>query len=94
MFEDFTRVSQRSTAQEAWLHAGLQAVGEAWSRVVVLEFGAGAAVPIVRHCSECLARELGGLLVRINPRKPQAPLGQLSLPFKELEGIQWMLGDS
>ncbi|HEY0133612.1 MAG TPA: Sir2 family NAD-dependent protein deacetylase [Nannocystis sp.] len=49
------------------------------ARVVVIECGAGKAIPTVRLQAQRVARELGGLLVRINVREPEVPAGQIGL---------------
>jgi NAD-dependent SIR2 family protein deacetylase len=43
------------------------------ARVVVVEIGAGTAIPSVRHFSQRIIHEYGGRLVRINPRESQVP---------------------
>ncbi len=48
-------------------------------RLVVIECGAGTAVPTVRAESEVAARRPGATLVRINVRDPAVPPGHLSL---------------
>ena len=50
---------------EAWL-AGV-------SRPVVIEIGAGTAIPSVRHFSQLVIRRNGGRLIRINPRESGVP---------------------
>lgn len=47
--------------------------------VVVVECGAGTAVPTVRMMSEQLVARVGATLVRINPREPQVPPGQIGI---------------
>jgi NAD-dependent SIR2 family protein deacetylase len=46
--------------------------------LVVVECGAGTAVPSVRHMSESLVRA-GARLLRINVREPEVPRGQVGL---------------
>lgn len=47
--------------------------------LVVIECGAGTAVPTVRMMSEQLVARAGATLVRINPREPQVPPGQIGI---------------
>ena len=55
------------------------------SRLIVIEIGAGTAVPTVRHFGE----SLGSPLLRLNPREPNTFRAQdLSLPMGALEGIR------
>ena len=55
-------------------------------RVVVVECGAGTAIPTVRRTSESLAES--GMLVRINVRDPEVPSGGISLAVGALEGLR------
>jgi NAD-dependent SIR2 family protein deacetylase len=66
---------------------------EAWLRVrrpsrgmVVIECGAGTAIPSVRHMSETLQRE-GATLIRINPREAQGPKGTISFACGASQGL-------
>lgn len=83
MFGDFDWVSRRGDAQ-------LRAVND-WRRahpkLVVVEVGAGRAVPTVRRYAE-LASASTGALVRINPREPEIRHGRgASLPAGALETL-------
>lgn len=63
-------------------------MGEAFGRrLVVIECGAGTAIPTVRSYCEQVARDLGGRLIRINPRQPEVPPGQLGLPLGALDAL-------
>lgn len=48
---------------------------------VIVEVGAGTAIPSVRAKSESLARILGAPLIRINPRDSEGPAGTFSIPM-------------
>lgn len=72
------RYEDQENHYQRWL-AGLNR-----KRLVVLEFGAGAAVPTVRW--ECEKR--GGLLIRANPRDTEAPPGSIVLAAGALEAIR------
>ena len=82
MFGDWQWDDARSEAQtalfQAWQHSTLEASRH---RLVVVECGAGVAIPTVRHFGETMVRRFGGTLVRINVRDPQVPTGQVSLPM-------------
>ena len=73
MFNDWGWDSSRTDSQQRphgqWLR-DLQASG---SPAVVIECGAGTAIPTVRQTSECVAHLLGCPLIRINPRESQVP---------------------
>lgn len=84
MFGDWGWDSERTAAQEERLQRFLdRRAGPA----VVVECGAGQAIPTVRRFSERTAERLGGLLVRLNPRDPEVPPGHVSLPRGALEGL-------
>lgn len=72
MFGDYLWNASRTGEQEErytnWLE---QSDGE----LLVLEIGAGGAVPTVRYQSEAVARRFGGSVIRINPREPEVPEG-------------------
>jgi len=86
MFNDWSWVSERTAAQEQRLERWLASVRG--RRLVVIELGAGSAVPTVRLTSEHVASRLGAPLVRINPREPQAPAGQLGIAGGALEVLE------
>jgi NAD-dependent SIR2 family protein deacetylase len=74
---DETRAGQQQLRLEAWL-ARLQ-------RPVVLEIGAGTAIPTVRHFGE----ELGCPLVRINPADWGVGLHRnIAIPLGALDGMK------
>jgi len=95
MFYDGAWVLDRSDAQEERLRSWLGTAARA--RLVVLEFGAGLAVPTVRMLSEQVARFPNATLVRVNPREADVPAGQLGVPMGALEflrGVEAILGDA
>lgn len=67
MFDDWQWVDERSEAQCAQQQRWLRGV----QRPVVIEIGAGSAIPTVRHFSNRVIRQHGGQLVRINLREPR-----------------------
>ena len=77
MFSDFGWDPSRSDAQERRWDAWFDEVRGA--RVVVVECGAGTAIPTVRRFSESVAARTGGTLVRINVREPQVPDGHVGI---------------
>lgn len=85
MFNDWHWVPHRTSDQERRLSGWLQETKD--SRLVIIELGAGSAVPTVRMTSERVASSLGAMLVRINPREPKAPHSQVSLPLGALEAL-------
>jgi NAD-dependent SIR2 family protein deacetylase len=62
------------------------------TRVVVIECGAGTAIPTVRMQSEDVVFQTDGTLIRINPREPRVPPGQISLAMPSLAAISAIEG--
>ena len=63
MFDDWDWLGRRSLEQHECLRSWLGRVG----RLLVIEIGAGTAIPTVRRMSE----SVGGRLIRINPDEPR-----------------------
>jgi NAD-dependent SIR2 family protein deacetylase len=85
MFNDWDWDSNRSSVQQSRLSAWLREVGR--SPMVIVECGAGTAIPTVRHFCEDLADGMSRKLIRINLREPEAPYGQISLAMGALESL-------
>jgi len=84
MFSDWNWIEQRSAMQAARLSAWLENV----RRPLVIELGAGTAIPSVRHFSQGVVQR-GGRLVRINPREHQvATASDVGLAAGALEGLR------
>lgn len=85
MFGDCAWVSDRSVRQQRHFDEFLaENRGE---RLVVVEVGAGTAIPTIRFLTEEIGSLPGAVAVRINPREPRIRPPQLSLPCGALEGI-------
>lgn len=83
MFGDWAWDGSRSRRQGAALEAWLERLRG--SSLVVVELGAGSAVPTVRNLSDRLLRRPHTTLVRINPREPEGPPGTLGLAMGAAE---------
>lgn len=88
MFGDYDWIPHRTQAQldelTAWRRAN--------RNLVVIELGAGQAVPTVRRHAE-LASAATGALIRINPREPNVRHGRgVSLPMSALAALTKLLG--
>ncbi len=70
MFGDGAWLGARSGAQETSLGHWLDGV----ERLVVVELGAGTAIPSVRQFSHGLVANRRARLIRINPREPNVPM--------------------
>ncbi len=87
MFGDGRWVGDRTSDQERRLAEWYAALGAA--RLVVVELGAGSAVPTVRWtCQSLVGRRTGATLVRINPREPEGPPGTISLACGALAALE------
>lgn len=82
MFGDDEWIEHRARMQEANLQQWLGRI----RRLVILEIGAGTAIPSVRHFGE--SQEC--FLIRINPREPELPAHRLgaSLAMTALEALR------
>lgn len=87
MFGDYLWNSRRTAEQRERFLAWFDRTQD--HRLLVIEIGAGSAVPTVRHACEEAAAQPGTTLLRINPRDPQVPadLNALSLPLGGLEAV-------
>lgn len=86
MFGDFSYLPTRQSEQNHCYRSWLAAIG--MDRLVVVEMGAGLAVPTIRYEGEQLAREKNARLIRINPRDPEGPGDGISLSMGALEALQ------
>ena len=69
MFGDGAWRPERTEAQQRQEDAWLQALARARARVVLVELGAGTAVPSVRYFGQYVGHAVNARLVRINPRE-------------------------
>jgi NAD-dependent SIR2 family protein deacetylase len=86
MFNDWGWDSSRADIQHRNMAEWLDSL--AGGRLVVVECGAGQAVPTVRVTCERVARLFGGTLVRINLREADVPPGHISLPVGALAALR------
>ncbi len=89
LFGDWTWIGTRYNTQSRRMHRWLEGLERARHSLVVLEFGAGKAVPTVRRTSEAAARGARGVLVRVNPRDHDVPKGpHVSIPLGSAEAME------
>lgn len=88
MFGDASWLGHRADAQEALFSEWLNGLHGASARLVVIELGAGTAVPTVRWTSERIANQLGGRLIRVNVGEHEVPTRHIGLPLRAAEAIQ------
>jgi len=85
MFGDYSWISDRTADQEDRFEAFLDANAEEPS--VVVELGAGTAIPTIRYMSERLGRAAETTVVRINPRESQITAPHIAIPCGAFEGL-------
>jgi len=90
MFNDWGWLPDRTSAQERRFADWIGSLDDA--RLVVVEIGAGTAVPTVRMTSEQLARRPGATLIRINLREPQVPGDHIGIAMGGLRALEEIRG--
>jgi NAD-dependent SIR2 family protein deacetylase len=88
MFGDWSWLRQQNEQQNGRFSEWLDELSDHSAKLVVIELGAGGAIPTVRHTSERVAQRLNGKLIRINPREASVPNGHIGLSLGAAEGIQ------
>ena len=86
MFGDFSWLSHRTDLQENGFDNFLEE--NMGRRMVVVEMGAGTAIPTIRSLSERIGRRQGVTVVRINPREPWIDAPHLSIPEGSLAALR------
>lgn len=87
MFGDWNWISHRTDAQHGRFDGWLTKLERSEASLVVIELGAGTALPTIRYTSERVANRLCGRLIRINPREFNVPPGHIGLSLGAAEGI-------
>jgi NAD-dependent SIR2 family protein deacetylase len=85
MFGDGAWIARRSEAQQQRYLDFLAA--RRGTKTVVIEMGAGTAIPTIRAASERLGFSHKATVIRINPREPRIDAPHLSLPCGAVEGL-------
>ena len=85
MFGDGSWISDRTARQERLFERFLTDMDDP---AVVVEMGAGTAVPTIRNLGERLAGSYGAKVIRINPREPRISSPHIALPCRALDGLR------
>lgn len=85
MFGDGSWISDRTARQERLFERFLTDMDDP---AVVVEMGAGTAVPTIRNLGERLAGSYGVKVIRINPREPRISSPHIALPCTALDGLR------
>ena len=86
MFGDWSWISDRTARQERDFDEFV--TDHRGGPLVVIEMGAGTAIPTIRHTSERVGGRSGATVIRINPREAQIPPPHLSISASALEGLR------
>ena len=90
MFGDWGWNSSHAETQQRRMKSWLGTV--AGAPLVVVECGAGTAIPTVRLTCQDVARRHNATLIRINPREPEVPEGHISFPMGAYDAL-WALDE-
>lgn len=85
MFGDWNWISDRTHAQHKGLLKWREGLEE--KKLVIIECGAGTAVPTVRYMSEKFLDMFDSVLIRINKREPQVPHGNIGIDKGALDAL-------
>ena len=86
MFGDWSWISDRTNVQQGRYRTFLES--NRGKKIVVIEMGAGKAVPTIRYTSEGLGEPPHTTVIRINPREAEIDDPHISLEYGALEGLQ------
>lgn len=91
MFGDWDWLTGREDAQRRLESNWLDTLAQSHCSVVVIEMGAGTAIPSVRSFSHRISKDYGARIIRINPTEPQVPssqdIGMVTGALEALQGI-------
>lgn len=90
MFGDYGWLSERTSGQEGRFERFREEFHG--RRTVVIELGAGRAIPTIRYTSERLGAGPHTTVIRINPREAEIDAPHLSLPCGALEALRGING--
>jgi NAD-dependent SIR2 family protein deacetylase len=89
MFGDWNWESSRRENQRLQENKWFTNFASSLGNLVIVEMGAGTAIPSVRHFSQRISREYGARIVRINPRESQVPSSKdVGIPTGTLEALR------
>ena len=86
MFGDYSWLCDRTRGQEMRFDSFL--AQHRHEAMVVIEMGAGTAIPTIRYMSEQIGHRHKATVIRINPREAHISGGHVSLPCGAVEGLE------
>ena len=89
MFSDWNWRQDRALPQQRLETKWFESISDCRGNVVVVEIGAGTAIPSVRRFSHQISKEYGARIIRINTRESQVPSSQdVGIPAGSLEALK------
>ncbi len=90
MFDDFGWLCDRERQQRERFNRWLRRIKSEKQRLLIIEIGAGKAIPTIRIKSENLFRAMrhNADFIRINPRDVEVPAGAIAVVSGGLDGIR------
>lgn len=85
MFNDWSWLPARTDLQQSRFD---RFIADCPHPLVVVELGAGTAIPTIRFTSERLGRRGETTVIRINPREPKIDAPHLSIPLGAVHSLQ------
>lgn len=86
MFGDYSWLADRTRGQEMRFDSFL--AQHQHESIVVIEMGAGTAIPTIRYMSEQIGHRHEATVIRINPREAHISGGHISVSCGALEGLE------
>jgi len=95
MFDDYGWLCEREREQHRRFETWSRSVLDARQHVLIIEIGAGTAIPTIRSMSERLYLQgfYNADMIRINPRDYLVPQGAVSIKAGAFEGIKTVTGN-
>ncbi len=87
MFGDFQWIERRTRMQEERFNKCTDCV-DCKQAPVIIELGAGKAIPSIRWIGERMVRNRNAKLIRINTREAEVPDGQISIALGAREALE------
>lgn len=92
MFGDYDFDSSETAKQEAAFNKFMHAYDKNGTKIVVIEIGAGTAIPTIRSIGEYIHTNVeSAQLIRINPRESFGPEGTMSIDKGGVDALQEIL---
>ncbi len=91
MFGDYQFNATETAKQEAAFNKFMNKYDKGNTKIVIIEIGAGTAIPTIRSIGEHIQEFVGAQLIRINPRESQGPAETMSIDKGCVEALSTVL---